>query len=269
MANLIQHLTSISPDLRSGPSPGRRLVALVLCSMLVLASVFPGVALAGEADTEGVGTVPEVEVPVPPDLDPGGEETSLEEVPASAGGEEGRAVETGPEVDTEAPSAEEVTGAATEAPIEAAPPPPAPVPEPDASAPEPMQQQASEPATSEPVANQSIVAPQQKPIERHAASQPASSSEAPPGKPTEQEAPHVPQPIPAMPVDSGRNLGGKGSYVVRPGDCLSHIAQALLTAGADDTEIASEVARLWRLNEDRIGTGDPDLIYPGTVLRLR
>ena len=68
MANLTQHLTSISPELRSGPSPGRRLVALVLCSMLVLASVFPGVALAGEADSEGVGTVPEVEVPVPPTL---------------------------------------------------------------------------------------------------------------------------------------------------------------------------------------------------------
>lgn len=262
MANLTQHLISISPDLRSGPSPGRRLVALVLCSILVLASVFPGVALAGEADSEGVGTVPEVEVPVAPELDPGGEETSLEEVPASAGGEEGGAVET----ESEAPSAEEVTSAATEAPIEAAPPPPAPVPEPAASAPEPVQQQASEPATSEPVANQSIVAPKQKPIERHAASQPAASSEAPPPvEPAEQEAPPTPQPVAATPADPA----GKDSYVVRPGDCLSHIAQALLPAGAGDTAIAAEVARLWRLNEDRIGTGDPDLIYPGTVLRLR
>jgi len=265
MANLTQHLTSISPELRSGPSPGRRLVALVLCSMLVLASVFPGVALAGEADSEGVGTAPEIEVPVPPDLDPGGEEPGLEEVPTSAGGEEGGAVETEPEVDAEAPSAEEVTGAAAEAPIEAALPPPAPVPEPAASEPESVRQQASEPATSEPVANQSIVAPKQKPIEGHAASQPAASSEAPPPVEPEQEAPSARQPVAATPAD----VAGKDSYVVRPGDCLSHIAQALLPAGADDTAIAAEVARLWHLNEDRIGTGDPDLIYPGTVLRLR
>lgn len=262
MANLTQHLTSISPELRSGPSPGRRLVAVILCSMLVLASVFPGVALAGEADSEGVGTVPEVEVPVPPDLDPGGEETGLEEVPASAGGEEG-AIETEPEVDIAAPSPEEVISA-TAAPIETAPPPPPPVPEPATTATEPVQQQASEPATSEPVANQSIVAPKRKPIERHAASQPAASSVAPPVKPAEQEAPSAPQPVAATPAD----VAGKDSYVVRPGDCLSHIAQALLPAGADDTAIAAEVARLWHLNKDRIGTGDPDLIYPGTVLRL-
>lgn len=267
MAHLIQHLTSISSDLRSGPSPGRRFVALMLCSMLVLASVFPGVALAGEADSEGAGTVPEVEVPVPPDLDPGGEESDLEEVPASAGGEEGGAVETESEVDTAALSPEEeVTSVATEAPIEAAPPPPASVPEPATSAPEPVQQQASEPATSEPVANQSIVGPKQKPIERHAASQSAASSEAPlPVEPTEREAPPAPQPVASTPAD----FAGKDSYVVRPGDCLSHIAQALLPAGADDTAIAAEVARLWHLNDDRIGTGDPDLIYPGTVLRLR
>jgi hypothetical protein len=29
------------------------------------------------------------------------------------------------------------------------------------------------------------------------------------------------------------------------------------------------VQRIWRLNEDRIGTGDPNLIYVGTTLRLR
>jgi LysM domain len=265
MANLTQHLISISPDLRSGPSPGRRLLALVLCSMLIGSSVLPGVALAGEPDSEGEGTAPTVEVPVPPDFDPGGEETGLEETPASGGSEEeGGAVEAEPEVDIAAPSPEEVTSAAAEAPIEAVPPQPAP--ESASSPPEPVQQQASEPATSEPVANQSIVAPKQKPIKRHAASQSPPSSEAPPPvEPAEQEAPPAPQPVAATPAD----LAGKDSYVVRPGDCLSHIAQALLPAGADDTEIAAEVARLWHLNEDRIGTGDPDLIYPGTVLRLR
>ena len=70
MANLIQHLTSISPDLRSGPSPGRRLLAVTLCSMLVVGSVFPGAALAGESDSEGEGTSPSIELPESPDFDP-------------------------------------------------------------------------------------------------------------------------------------------------------------------------------------------------------
>jgi hypothetical protein len=265
MANLTQHLITVSPDLRSGPSLGHRLLALVLCSMLVLASVLPGVALAGEADSEGEGSAPSIELPAPPDFDPGGEEAAMEEVPAT--GEEAGAVEIESEGDIEASPPEEVTSAATEAPVEAAPP--QPVAESASPAPAPVQQQVAEPPISEPVANQSIVAPKQKPIERRTASQPAASSEAPPPvEPAERKVP-PPQPVTATPADSSLNLVGKDFYVVQPGDCLSHIAQALLPAGADDTEIASKVTRLWRLNEDRIGTGDPDLIYPGTVLRLR
>jgi hypothetical protein len=258
MANLIQNLTSISPDLRSGSSPGRRLLALVLCSMLVLANVFPGVALAGEPDSEGEGTSPSVELPEPPDFDPGGEEAGLEEVPAT-GGEEGGAVELEPEVEIEAPPPEEVTSAATEPPVEAAPPPPVAVPEPAASTPAP------EP--SEPVANQSITAPKHNAIDRHSASPSAAPEEVVP--PAEPEAPPSPRPAAAPPADSGRNLVGKDSYVVQPGDCLWHIAAGLLPANASSGAVAREVARLWQLNEDRIGTGDPNLIYAGTELRLR
>lgn len=268
MANLTQYLTSISPDLRSGSSPGRRLLALVLCSMLILASISPGVALAGEADSEGEGTSPQVELPEPPDFDPGGEETDLEEVPATGGGEEEGAVEIEPEVDTAALPPEEVTSSATEAPVEA--PPPVTTPEPATSAPEsPVQQQdASKPASAEPVANQSITAPKQKTADPHSASASVPAKAGPPADPAEPEALRSPQPVAAPPADSVR-LAGKNSYVVRPGDCLSRIAQALLPVGASDSEIADEVARLWRLNEDRIGSGDPDLIYPGTVLKLR
>jgi outer membrane biosynthesis protein TonB len=270
MANLTQHLTSISPDLRSGPSPGRRLLALVLCSMLVLGSVLPGVALAGEADSEGEGTSPSIELPEPPDFDPGGEETDLEEVPATGGGEEGGAVETEPEVDIEAPPPEEVTSAAIEAPAEAPPPQPVAVPEPATSAPEPesVQQAAAEPPNSEPVANQSITAPKQMP-DRHSASARAPAEASPPAQPAQQEAPPPPQPATAPPADLGRDLAGKDSYVVRPGDCLWHIAASLLPGNAGTEAVAREVARLWQLNEDRIGTGDPNLIYAGTELRLR
>lgn len=56
---------------------------------------------------------------------------------------------------------------------------------------------------------------------------------------------------------------------MRPGDCLWHIAAGLLPAGAGDAQIAKEVQRLWRLNKDHIATGDPNLIYVGTELRLR
>lgn len=270
MANITKHLTSISLDSRSGAPPGRRLLALTLVAMLVLGSTFPGFALAGEADSEGEGTAPPVEVPVDPDLDPGGEEEGLEEAPATGGEEEG-AVEAEAEVDLEAPVVDGVTGAAAESPVEAAPPPvaspePAPTPEPDS---EPVQQKATEP--SEPVANQSIPAPRQESVERDAASGSAAPEEAPiPVEPTEQEAPPPsPQAAAAIPVDPGRNLAGKDRYVVRSGDCLWHIAEALLSPEAGTSAIAAEVERLWRLNEERIGTGDPSLIYAGTELRLR
>lgn len=274
MENLTKFLTTISPDLRSGPSPGRRLLAAVLCAMLALGSILPGVALAGEADSEGEGTAPTVEVPIAPAFDPGGEEGALEEVPAVGGDEETGAVEAEPEVEAEAPAGGEVTSAATEVPVEAQPPTPVTVPEPTTSAPEPepIQQQAPEPTASEPVANQSIVAPQQKPAEQRADSSAASAGEAaPPSEAPTEEAPSAPplQPAATPPGDHGRHLGGKDSYVVRSGDCLWHIAAALLPAGASDADIAGEVARLWALNEDGIGTGDPSLIYAGTTLRLR
>jgi outer membrane biosynthesis protein TonB len=263
-----KRLTSISRP-RSGPLPGRKLLSSMLCVLLVFGSILPGFAVAGEADSEGEGTGSPIEVPVgPPDFDPGGEETGLEEEPASDGEEEAGEVEA--EVGIETPVPEEVTSAATEAQIEEAPPPP-PIaaPEPESSAPEPetVQQKAADP--SEPVANEEIVGPRQERASKGAASP---SSTGGPAEPTqEEEAPPPPssQLVAAFPADPGRNHGGKGSYVVRPGDCLWHIAAALLPAGSDTRVIEEKVAELWRMNADRIGTDDPNLIYPGTVLRLR
>lgn len=267
MANLIRHLTSISPELRSGPSPGRRLLAVVLCAMLVLGATFPGFAVAGEADSEGEGTAPTVEVPVgPPDFDPGGEETDLEEEAPAEGEEEGGAVEA--EVEAEAPAPEAVTGAAPEAP-EATPPVVAPEAPAYAPEPEPAHQEEAQPSL--PVEGQAIVGPKQKPVEGGAASESAASGEAaPPAEPVQQEAPPPsPRLLASTPADPGRNLAGKDTYVVRPGDCLWQIAADLLGPSADTQAIEAEVGRLWRLNEDRIGTGDPSLIYAGTELRLR
>jgi len=266
-----KRLTSISMP-RSGPPPGRKLLASLLCVLLVFGSILPGFAVAGEADSEGEGTGSPIEVPVgPPDFDPGGEEDGLEEeVPASEGEEEAGEVEA--QVGIEAPTPEEVTSAATEAPVEEAPPPsPTAAPEPESSAPKPetVQQKAAE--SSEPVANQSISAPGQGSADRRTASASEGSGEAtvPPG-PAEQEAPSSSsRPVPVAAPDPGQNLVGKDTYIVQPGDCLWHIAARLLPGGAGTEAVAGKVAELWQLNEDRIGTGDPNLIYAGTELRLR
>ena len=43
----------------------------------------------------------------------------------------------------------------------------------------------------------------------------------------------------------------------------------MLGDDASVAKIAREVNRLWELNSDRIGTGDPDLLMVGTKLVLR
>jgi len=271
MANLIEHLTSISPGLRSGPSPGRRALALALGVVLVLANTLPAVAFAGEADSEGTGTAAPGEAPGAADFDPGGEEAGLEDAPATGGAEEG-AVEVEPEVDLEAPTPAEVTRAVSDTELEEPQPQPeelprAPAP---ASEPEPVQQAATEPAPSEPVANSALAAPKQKATGGNKGHEQGSQAAVTTStEPTEEEPPSSPAPLQAAtPVDSARSLTGKRFYTVQPGDCLWHIAASLLP-GAEEGEVAGEVVRLWHLNEDRIGTGNPSLIYAGTELRLR
>lgn len=58
------------------------------------------------------------------------------------------------------------------------------------------------------------------------------------------------------------------TYTVKAGDCLWFIAERQLADGATDADIAAEVNRLWQRNAEIIATGDPNLIYPGQVLRL-
>jgi nucleoid-associated protein YgaU len=88
---------------------------------------------------------------------------------------------------------------------------------------------------------------------------------APPLAAGREEAPQpsigqAPQPPPA---------GERDFEVVQPGDTLWSIARRLLGPDQSDAAVAREAARLWQLNGDRIGTGHPDVLLPGTVLRLR
>ncbi len=57
-------------------------------------------------------------------------------------------------------------------------------------------------------------------------------------------------------------------HLVRSGESLWSIAGGQLRDGATDEEIAAQVKRIWAVNADRIGTGDPDVLPTGTVLRL-
>jgi nucleoid-associated protein YgaU len=59
------------------------------------------------------------------------------------------------------------------------------------------------------------------------------------------------------------------TYTVQSGDSLWSIARRLVGPRASAARIARELNRLWELNRDRIGTGDPSLIYAGTVLRIQ
>ena len=61
------------------------------------------------------------------------------------------------------------------------------------------------------------------------------------------------------------------SYTVRAGDSLWSIAKRLSGPGASAGQIAREVNRLWRLNAQRIGTGDPEPASHGRhrAVRLR
>jgi nucleoid-associated protein YgaU len=68
---------------------------------------------------------------------------------------------------------------------------------------------------------------------------------------------------------SERILADARFHVVAPGDSLWAIAKRLLGREASAAQIAREVTRLWSLNEDRIGTGDPDMLMVGTKLTLR
>jgi Tfp pilus assembly protein FimV len=57
-------------------------------------------------------------------------------------------------------------------------------------------------------------------------------------------------------------------HVVRSGESLWSIAEDLLGPGASTEEVARAVDRLWGLNAERIGSGDPNVIMSGQRLAV-
>jgi nucleoid-associated protein YgaU len=77
------------------------------------------------------------------------------------------------------------------------------------------------------------------------------------------------EPVPgSQHVSASESRIDGGTYVVQRGDSLWSIATRLLAPGASAAAIPREVNRLWELNRERIGTGDPDLLPVSTELRL-
>ncbi len=264
----------------------RRTLALVLAVALALTSAAPAWALRAEVEAEGEGSSPPGTSPWPePGPELGGEETVLSEE-APLPGEEGEEEVVVP-VETETPEAAPAAPAAPAEPqpetsvAPEAPPPPAPAPATpptyEAEAPPSYEPEATAPAV---VHGEAIVAPAEtqrpdhggspRPAQAGPEAAPVVEAPAPAAPPVEapEPAPSPPTAPPAAVVEAPGALQGHRLHTVRPGESLWSIATALLPPGAGNGQIAAEVQRLWNLNADRIGTGDPNLIYVGTVLRL-
>lgn len=67
---------------------------------------------------------------------------------------------------------------------------------------------------------------------------------------------------------AGHASADPGTVVVAPGDSLWKIAADRLGPGASSHAIYAELVRIWDRNASRIGTGDPNLIFPGTRLTI-
>jgi LysM domain len=225
-----------------------------------------------------------------------------------AGGEEdegtGAPVETEPLTDLEAPPVGEDTPEppAPPQPVPAPEPRPAPAPPPPAASPVPAQPSSPpatpvSPAPAPPQQGELIERPEGAAAGGHLRQIRIGVERQPPDAPAStQMVPAAPVPVEAgeptpaasfnaaaVPVarsggDSAASVSQPSgpapreiegdAYTVRAGDSLWSIARRLLGPEASAGRIAREVNRLWELNRDRIGTGNPSLINVGTVIEL-
>jgi len=272
----------------------RRAQAALAVGVLTFSGVAPpAVAQVGEVDQEQEGVAaPGGEEPgLEPDFDPGGEDTlDVETGPVQggpqAGGQDddghGAPVDAEPTIDSEAPVVLETPpGPPPAAPTpgpETAPAPTPPVPvtpvEPPAAPPAGELDQPAAPreAPDSPTkrkAGERVAKSRGAKPRMVARSTPAPSvASAPVVQPAATPAPPATVAVsqPSEPADAP--VRGQ-SYTIRAGDSLWSIAKRLLGPEASTGQIAREVDRLWRLNGERIGTGNPSLVHVGTVLRLR
>jgi nucleoid-associated protein YgaU len=272
---------------------GRRNQALLAASVLALSTATPSAALAAGPDHETEGTTaPELVANDPvqpaPAFDPGGQSTELTvdvapppeaiAVPDASG--DTAPLEQEPAMDEVAPVADAGDTPAVEqqepAPAaEPVPPPPAAEPVAPTPPPTPPAQQAPAVTHQEPQVETSpppraterptrVTQPKKAP-----APAPAVAPAQPPVQPVAAPAvASAPVPV-AQATHRAAAQPADRFHVVQRGESLWSIAKDVLGDDASVARIAREVNRLWELNSERIGTGEPDLVIPGTRIVLR
>lgn len=282
----------------------RRLQATIAVGLVALGTVAPAAARAAETDQQQEGTMPPTvsggDPADNPNLDPGGDDTVLTtptgpDAGPQAGGQEdsgdGAPVDLAPDQEPDQPSLD------TQEPPQPAGAPQTPLAQPPASSPTPTTPQPSDttpaqpggtaPTPAPPTPSPAPAGPQQttmpstSPARGHSRKQraerrrrsPRRTSTAPPAPTSPAPTSSVEAPVPISAAASvtravATPLSGP-NYTVQPGDCLWSIAVRVVGMDASNGRVAREVNHLWRLNEDRIATGNPDLLNVGTVLRLR
>ena len=85
---------------------------------------------------------------------------------------------------------------------------------------------------------------------------------------TDRGAPLTRKSTPKATPVSTHATGSPTTVVIRPGDSLWAIAQRIVGPSASNAAVEKELVSIWNQNAGRIGTGDPNLIFPGTRLRL-
>jgi hypothetical protein len=69
-------------------------------------------------------------------------------------------------------------------------------------------------------------------------------------------------------VSGEHSTSGRSIVVVKPGDSLWSIARRLIGPQASNEAVEQKLLSIWDANFRRIGTGDPNLIFPGTRLAV-
>ncbi len=285
----------------AGTPPGDELLSARaragLTAALLAATVTPAAhAMAGGGDTEQEGVFDEAPKAPAGEVDPGFDEgrgdTDLPaedglELPPAVYGEE---VEQAPErenVPRESGPREsdpDVPGRTVEPP--AVPPPPAPLPPITVPPEPPALEELQGPVRTRPDRDEDPP-PETLPLETPGPPPTARPRGAPIDETESPATPRKPAtgPGPAatptaagdaeMADPEGRRQGmpgvtGRGDriHVVAPGECLWSIAYEEIGGNPPPAQVARLVNRLWELNRERIGTGDPDLLMAGTELRL-
>jgi hypothetical protein len=277
--------------LPSEPIVSRRAQAVFASGVLAISAASPAAVLAAEPDREQQGSLaPDQVAGAGPSegtaYDPGGGSTDLPlddrgalRPPSPGEGTDGAGtLDEEPLGDSGAPIVDAGDEGDGSAALPEALASPQPDPSPSASPEQPAAP--SEPVTGAPEAGAAPAPPTRK-AERPRTQRPHRSASAKQSDPVTLSAPlasghgtTVGSPQAAVLKQTTVSPADRATrtdrfHVVHSGESLWSIAGDRLGGERSPARIAREVSRLWELNKERIGTGDPDLLLVGTKLRLR